>query len=214
VIEALSSAQEAVTGMASSMKEFDAATNTANALAPLITGTDEAKDALHCAAFIMSQYPDADEDDKTTKVIGVASFNREADAMADLIAHIKEQFLRPVAVSRSNATQVRDAERISKINESQNKAATDILHMTTFVLLRSVDLTDKTVKTTPYLAVTCEEYADLIKRNAFRAARQSTKGSKRVLDKPKGTRHIYFNIGRSKCNGDSTQWQTVNSSRI
>jgi hypothetical protein len=36
VIEALSSAQESVTGMASSMKEFNAATDTANALAPLL----------------------------------------------------------------------------------------------------------------------------------------------------------------------------------
>ena len=73
VIEALSSAQEAVSGMALSMKESDAATDTANALAPLITGTNGAKDALHCAAAIMDQYRAIDEDDRITKVVGVAS---------------------------------------------------------------------------------------------------------------------------------------------
>jgi hypothetical protein len=57
LIEALNSAQDAVTGMASSLKEFNTATNVASALAPLITGTDGAKDALHCAAFIMNQFP-------------------------------------------------------------------------------------------------------------------------------------------------------------
>ena len=50
--------------------------------------------------------------------------------------------------------------------ESQNKAATDLLQATTFILLRSVDLSDKNAKTTPYLAVTCDEYADLVKKNA------------------------------------------------
>jgi hypothetical protein len=46
--------------------------------------------------------------------------------------------------------------------------------MTTFVLMRSVDLTDKNAKTTPYLAVTCEEYVDLIKRNASLAHADKT----------------------------------------
>ena len=46
LIEALDSAQDAVTGMASSLKEFNAATNVSSALAPLITGTGGAKDAL------------------------------------------------------------------------------------------------------------------------------------------------------------------------
>jgi hypothetical protein len=166
LIEALTSAQEAVTSMASGLKEFNAATDIANALAPLIVGTDQAEDALHCASFIMSAYPEGDNDDRLTKTIGVASFNREADASADVMAHIKEKFLRSSAVSQSNATHVHDAERMSKITESQNKAATDLLQVTAFVLTKSVDLSDKEAKTTPYLAVTCEEYADLIKRNS------------------------------------------------
>src|ERR1700724_1944953 len=37
---------------------------------------------------------------------------------------------------------------------------------------------------------------------AFARARQSTKGGKRVLDKPKGIYYIYFNVGRSKRNED------------
>ena len=129
------------------MKEFDTATNTATALAPLITGTDGAKDALHCAAFIMSQYPGTDEDDKLIKAISAAAFNREADAIADLMAHIKEKFLRSAAVSQSSATQVHDAERMAKITESQNKAATDLLQTTAYVIMKSVDLSDKNAKT-------------------------------------------------------------------
>jgi hypothetical protein len=166
LIAALDSAQDAVTGMASSLKEFNTATNTASALAPLITGTDGAKDALHCAAFIMNQYPGTDQDDKFIKAISAAAFNREADAIADLMAHIKEQFLRSAAVSQSSATQVHDAERMSKITESQNKAATDLSEATVYVLMKSVDLNDKDAKTTPYLTVPCDEYADLVKRNA------------------------------------------------
>jgi hypothetical protein len=166
LIAALDSAQDAVTGMASSLKEFNTATNTASALAPLITGTDGAKDALHCAAFIMNQYPGTDQDDKLIKAISAAAFNREADAIADLMAHIKEQFLRSAAVSQSSATQVHDAERMSKITESQNKAATDLSEATVYVLMKSVDLNDKDAKTTPYLTVPCDEYADLVKRNA------------------------------------------------
>ncbi len=166
LIEALDSAQDAVTGMASSLKEFNTATNVASALAPLITGSDGAKDALHCAAFIMNQYPGTDEDDRLIKTISAAAFNREADAIADLMAHIKEKFLRSAAISQSSATQVHDAERMSKITESQNKAATDLLQTTAYVIMKSVDLSDKDAKTTPYLAVSCDEYADLIKRNA------------------------------------------------
>jgi hypothetical protein len=142
------------------------ATNTANALAPLTSGADQAKDSLHCAAFIMNQYPGTDDEDKLIKTINAADFNREADAIADLMALVKEKFLRSAAVSQSSATQARDAERMSKITESQNKAATDLLQTTVFAIMKAVDLSDKDAKTTPYLAVTCGEYADLIKRNA------------------------------------------------
>jgi hypothetical protein len=166
LIAALDSAQDAVTRMASNLKEFNTATNTASALAALITGTDGAKDALHCAAFIMIQYPGTDHDDKLIKAISAAAFNREADTIADLMAHIKEKFLRSAAVSQSSATQVHDAERMAKITESQNKAATDLSEATVYVLMKSVDLSDKDAKTTPYLTVTCDEYADLVKRNA------------------------------------------------
>jgi hypothetical protein len=166
VIAALDSAQDAVTSMASGLKEFNAATDVAGALAPLITGADEAKDELHCAAFIMNQYPGPDQDDRLIKTISAAAFNREADAIVDLMAHVKEKFLRSAAVSQSSATQVHDAERMSKITESQNKAATDLLQVAAYVIMKSVDLSDKNAKTTPYLAVTCDEYADLIKRNA------------------------------------------------
>jgi hypothetical protein len=166
LIAALDSAQDSVTGMASALKELDTATNAANALAPLITGADEAKDELHCAAFIMNQYPGTDDEDKIIKTINAAAFNREADAIVDLMALVKEKLLRSAAVSQSSATQVRDAERMSKITESQNKAANDLLQTTLFAVMKAVDLSDKDAKTAPYLAVTCDEYADLIKRNA------------------------------------------------
>jgi hypothetical protein len=73
LIAALDSAQDAVSRMASSLKEFNTATTTASALAPLITGTDGAKDALHCAAFIMNQYPGSDEDEKLIKAVSAAA---------------------------------------------------------------------------------------------------------------------------------------------
>jgi hypothetical protein len=166
LIAALDSAQDSVTGMGSSLKEFNSATNTTSALTSLITGADEAEDSLHCAAFIMNRYPVADDEDKLIQTSSAAAFNREADAVSDLMVHIKEKFLRSAAVSQSSAMQVRDAERMSKITESQNKAANDLLQTTVFAVMKAVDLSDKNAKTTPYLAVTCDEYADLIKRNA------------------------------------------------
>ena len=98
----------------------------------------------------MNQYPGTDVEDKLIKTITAAAFNREADAIADLMAHVKERFLRSTAVSQNSATQVRDAERMSKTTESQNKAANDLLQTTVFAV------SDKGAKTTPYLAVTCE----------------------------------------------------------
>ncbi len=166
VIQALSVAQDSVVDMAAYMKEFDSASTPALALSSLLTGAAQGKDDLHCAAFVIKQYPSNSADDKTIKAILESSFNREADAINDLALRIKEQFRRSAAVSQSGNTQVRDAERMAAMNASQNKAATNILEATSFVLAKSVDLSDLNAKTTPYLAVTCAEYLDLITNNS------------------------------------------------
>ena len=146
-IEALNSAQESVDGLTTALKDFDSASSPTIALSTLITGANQAHDSLLCASYLMGQYRPVDGDDKMIRAILISAFNREARAVTELMAHTKDQFLRP-ANQQSTATEFHDAERISAMNAQQNVAAGDILQTTTFSLLRAIDNSDPNAKTT------------------------------------------------------------------
>jgi hypothetical protein len=164
-IEALNAAQESVDGLKMALKDFGSASNPTIALSSLITGVNQAHDSLLCASYLMGQYRPVDKDDKMIRAILISAFDREAATVTDLMAHTKEQFLRP-ANRQSNAVEFHDAERISAMNAQQNEAATDLLQTTTFSLLRAIDNSDPNAKSTEYLALSCDERMDLLAKNA------------------------------------------------
>lgn len=55
-VEALGSAQQGVSSMGQALKEFKAAITPTTALSALITGTNDANNALQCSAYIMGKY--------------------------------------------------------------------------------------------------------------------------------------------------------------
>jgi hypothetical protein len=164
-VEALSTAQESLAGMDAALKDLNGSTSPTMALAGMITGMNQAHDSLACAAYLMGQYRPAEEDDKNIRAILISVFNREANSVADTMAHSKEQILRP-ASQQSNAVKLRDAERISIRTALQHQAATDLLEATTFSLLRAVDISDSHARTAEYLTVSCDERADLLTKSA------------------------------------------------
>jgi hypothetical protein len=164
-VEALSTAQESLAGMDAALKDHNGSTSPTMAFAGMITGMNQAHDSLACAAYLMGQYRPTEADDQNIRAILISVFNREANCVADTIAHGKEQLLRP-ASQQSNAVKLRDAERISARTSLQNQAATDLLEATTFSLLRSVDTSDLHAKTAEYLTMSCDERADLLTKSA------------------------------------------------
>jgi hypothetical protein len=164
-VEALSTAQESLSGMDAALKNSDGSTGPTMALAAMITGMNQAHDSLACAAYLMGKYRPTEEDDKNIRAILISVFNREAKCVADTMAHSKEQLLRPT-IQQSNAVKLGDAERISAITALQNQAATDLLEATTFSLLRAVDVSDPHAKTAEYLSMSCDERADLLTKSA------------------------------------------------
>ena len=151
-VEALTAAQESLAGMDAALKDLDDSTSPTMGLAGMITGMNQAHDSLTCASYIVGQYRPPTQDDETTSAILVSVFNREANCVSDSLAHGKEQLLRS-ASQQSNATKLKDAERISARTAAQNQAATDLLEVTTFSLLRAVDTSDAHAKTAEYLAM-------------------------------------------------------------
>jgi len=163
-VEALTAAQESLAGMDAALRDLDGSTSPTMGLAGMITGMNQAHDSLTCAAYIVGQYRPVTEDDETTRAILISVFNREANCVSDSLAHGKELLLRS-ASQQSNATKLKDAERISARTASQNQAATDLLEITTFSLLRAVDTSDAHAKRAEYLAMSCGERSDLLTRS-------------------------------------------------
>lgn len=112
-VEALTAAQESLAGMDAALRDLDDSTNPTMGLAGMITGMNQAHDSLSCAAYIVGQYRPVTADDETTKAILISVFNREANCVSDSLADSKEQILRS-ASQQSNATKLKDAERISR----------------------------------------------------------------------------------------------------
>ena len=165
VIQALSSAQESVKFLSQSVEDIQTSTSLTTALAAFLTGADQSIDALHCAAAIMNKYSATNEDDENMRQILVSAFNREADVIADIKSHAKARFLH-ASEGQTAASILQDAERMSANIAIQNQAASDILVVAAYAFMLSVDLSDPNAKTTEYLSVTCDEYADLLKENA------------------------------------------------
>jgi hypothetical protein len=164
-IDALSSAQEGVTTMAAAQEEFKRETNSpAVSMSSLFTGFGEAYDNLLCAASITDRYKPTDPDDKTAKALLIVAFNQEAEALADLQTHVKEQLVRP-AQENTTATQLKDAERITAMNRLQKEAVETLSQVAVFSLMEAVDLSDPTAKDTAKTLLSCTEFDDLRKRS-------------------------------------------------
>jgi len=164
-IDALSSAQEGVTAMAAAQEEFKRETNSpAVSMSSLFTGLGEAHDNLLCAASIIDRYKPTDPDDKTAKVLLIVAFNQEAEALADLQTHVKEQFVRP-AQENTAATQLKDAERITAMNKLQNEAVETLSQVAVLSLMEAVDVSDPNARDTVKTQLSCTEFEDLRKRS-------------------------------------------------
>lgn len=157
-IEALNLGQEAVESLGHAYEEIQKANDISSLLSSLLPATDEAKDDYSCAAYI-TQISPTDVDNKAFTSILAKAYETEAAVLNDIVAHTKEQMLRSSPPTK--VQQVHDAERSAVRTKKQNEAATNILEMTTYTLLLSVDLSDKNAKTTEYLAMTCAEKAEL-----------------------------------------------------
>jgi hypothetical protein len=157
-IEALKLGQDAVDSLGHAYEDIQKANDISSLLSSMLPATDEAKDDYSCAAYIAQISPAAADDKAFTDILAKA-YETEASVVNDIVAHTKEQMLRNSPPTK--AQQVHDAERSAARTKRQNEAATNILEMTTYTLLLSVDVSDKKAKTTEYLAMTCAEKADL-----------------------------------------------------
>lgn len=164
LVQALITAQDSVGVLSDAVEELNKASTPALALAPLLSGSVQAEASLRCSAYLINTFQPHDSDDKMIKVILIDSFNREADTILKLKEHTKEQFLRSAASSQSRSTQFHDAERMASMTKVQHEAAENLLQTTSFILAKSVDMSDANAKTTPFLSLTCKEYADLVER--------------------------------------------------
>jgi hypothetical protein len=162
-LDALSSAQSGVTSMATAQVEFKQEKTPAVGMSSLFTGMNQAHDALLCSASIMDRYKAVDKDDDLAKSLSIIAYNQEVKAIEDLHAHIKEQFLRTSEANQ--ATQLKDAERISAMNALQQEAVDSLTEVTTLSLLLSVDDSDPNAKDSSQTLLSCKEFDDLNERS-------------------------------------------------
>jgi hypothetical protein len=164
-LEALTTAQDAVTSMNHGLQEFNAETSPSLALSSLITGTNEAHDALRCAAAVIAKYPSERDTDQTIKGVLTLAYNQEASVMMDLQKDLKKRF--PTSTERPTHTAtVRDAEHLSAMTATQKSAADSLLLGTTMSLMLAVDMSDPTAKDTAKTLLSCNEFEDLRTRSA------------------------------------------------
>jgi hypothetical protein len=165
-IEALGSAQQGVASMGQALKEFKAATTPTTALSALISGTNDAINALHCSAFIMEKYkPTGDHDRVIITGLMVQAFNQEADALVWLQADTKSTILRAVGQDHTTPDIGKNAEARSAMEAKQNDAAESLMMAVTESLLLSVDLSNMHAKNTAKTVLSCGEFKDLRKES-------------------------------------------------
>lgn len=170
-LKALQSAQNSVSALKAGITGLTKKESPALGMSALFTGTKQAHDALLCSASIIAKYTPVDETDSNTRTLLIVAYNQEAAAIADLEAHSKEQFLRSEA-DRTQAAQVKDAERMTAMNSLQSEAASTLAQMTSLSLLLSVDSSDLNAKDTKQTLIPCSQYPAL--------PRQSTALSKQT----------------------------------
>lgn len=164
-IEALGSAQEGVASMGDALKEFNAATTATTALSALITGTNDAVNALHCSAYIMGNYKPTDADDRVIAGLMKQGFNQEAEALVWLQGDTKRSLLRAVGEDHTKPNIGKGAEARSAMEAKQNDAAESLMMAVTESLLLSVDLSNMQAKNTVKTVLSCDEFKDLQKES-------------------------------------------------
>jgi hypothetical protein len=157
-VEALKLGQEAVESLEHANEDIQKATDITSLLSSMLPATDEAKDLYACAAYVVQIAP-SEAENKVFIAILADAYKAESSVVNDLTGHTKEKMLRNDQATK--AQQVHDGERSAARTKKQNETATNILEVTTYTLLLSVDLTDKNAKTTEYLTMTCAEKSDL-----------------------------------------------------
>jgi hypothetical protein len=173
-LRALESAEEAVTALQAGMKGLTKEQSPALGMSDLFTGTKQAHEALLCSASIVSKYVPVDDTDNTSRTLLIVAYNQEAAAIADLEAHSKEQFLRSEA-EKTQAMQVKDAERMTAINLLQSEAASSLAEITTLSLLQAVDDSNPAATNTRQTLIPCSQYPNLLKEST--ALAQQTKSA-------------------------------------
>lgn len=161
--ESLASAQTA----AETMKKEVADIQTAKSLTALFEvqaqAANEAVGYLHCAAQIIFRYKPTDKDDANLRLMLIAAFNQEAQAVIDITASEKRRFIRTDPVANDPQMASKDADEISKIYESQRDAASTILQASTLAILLATAPSPDGL-TTSGLKITCSERSDLLQR--------------------------------------------------
>lgn len=163
-LKALQSAQSAISALQAGMAGLAKEEGPALWMSAVFTGTKTAHDALLCSASIIAKYTPVDETDGNTKTLLIVAYNQGAAAVADLEAHSKEQFLRSEQ-DRTQATLVKDAERITAMTALQSEAASTLAEMTSFSLLLSVDTSNPNAKDTKQTLIPCTQYPELLKQS-------------------------------------------------
>lgn len=163
IAESLGSAQEAAEIMKKEIADIRAAKSLADLFEIQAQGSNEASGYLHCAADIASRYKPIDKDDVNLRLMLIAAFNQEAQAVIDLTASEKRRLLRPDPIAKNPQTASKDGEYLSKIYESQRDAASTILEASTLALLLAI-APSSDGKTTSGLQMTCSERSNLLQK--------------------------------------------------
>jgi len=163
-LKALQTAQEAVSALQAARAGLMKERNPELGMSALFSGTEHAHNDLVCAASIIAKYTPVDEADSNTRTLLIVAYNQEAAAVADLEVHTKERFLRSES-ENTQATQVKDAERMTAISSLQDEAASTLAEAASLSLLLSVDDSNPNAKDTKQTLIPCRLYPSLLKES-------------------------------------------------
>jgi hypothetical protein len=173
-LKALHTAQEAVSALQAARAGLLKERSPELGMSALFSGSEHAHDDLLCSASIIAKYTPIDETDGNTRTLLIVAYNQEAAAIADLEAHAKERFLRSES-DNTQATQVKDAERMTAISSLQDEAASTLAEAASLSLLLSVDDSNPNAKDTKQTLIPCRLYPSLLKEST--ALAQQTKSA-------------------------------------
>jgi len=160
VLESLELAQDSITSL-DGIDKPDNSQSIAVQLATMLTSMEDAQDNLKCASATMKMLPADNENDRTLKAAFIASFDLERKAISDSIVRAKSTMSSGVSSSTLD-----EAEFISSRTRMQKRAATELMQSTAFAVTLAIYTDDPAAKTTEYLKLNAEEYADVSQRVA------------------------------------------------